>query len=105
MSLLRNTGQPPPARSQWLRRGAAIMAVVAVFAAALAIPSPASSRPLAPAAALQAASCRFVLGFAALREAIGPGIVGECLEDERFNPANGNAEQRTTGGLLVWRKA
>jgi plastocyanin len=30
--------------------------------------------------------------------------VGDCLEDQRF-AANGNAEQRTTGGLLVWRKA
>ena len=31
--------------------------------------------------------------------------MGGCLEDERFNPQNGNAEQRTGGGLLVWRKA
>jgi hypothetical protein len=69
------------------------------------VPSPAAGRPLAPAAALQAGGCRFVLGFAALREAIGPEVVGACLEDERFNPANGNAEQPTTGGLLVWRKA
>ena len=37
-------------------------------------------------------------------------MVGRCLENEAFNTANGNAEQRTTahhgtGGLLVWRKA
>jgi hypothetical protein len=37
-------------------------------------------------------------------------MVGGCLEDEHFNTANGNAEQRTVahhgqGGLLVWRKA
>jgi hypothetical protein len=76
-----------------------------VLAAALSVSAPAYGHPLAPAAALQAGGCRFVLGFAALREAIGPGIVGACLEDEHFNPANGNAEQRTTGGLLVWRKA
>lgn len=49
-------------------------------------------------------SCRFVLGFAALRESIGPQKVGTCLENERFNDENGNAEQRTSGGLLVWRK-
>jgi hypothetical protein len=49
--------------------------------------------------------CRFVLGFASLRAALGPALVGECLEDERASPANGDALQRTTGGLLVWRKA
>ena len=48
--------------------------------------------------------CQFVLGFATLREIIGHDIVGECLENQRY-AANGNAEQRTTGGLLVWRKA
>lgn len=48
--------------------------------------------------------CTFTLGFKALRDLI-PGIVGNCLENERFNVANGNAEQRTMGGLLVWRKA
>lgn len=52
----------------------------------------------------QADPCRFVLGFAALREAVGTAKVGTCLEDERFNQENGNAEQRTSGGLLVWRK-
>lgn len=49
-------------------------------------------------------SCRFVLGFATLRDLVGAQKVGNCLENERFNPSNGNAEQRTTGGLLVWRK-
>ena len=32
-------------------------------------------------------------------------MIGDCLENERFNLQNGNAEQRTTGGLLVWRKS
>jgi hypothetical protein len=50
-------------------------------------------------------ACQFVLGFASLRELVGAATVGQCLEDQRFNSANGNAEQRTTGGLLVWRKA
>ena len=53
---------------------------------------------------LQAPECRFQLGFAALRAQI-PEVVGQCLEDEHHNPANGDALQRTTGGLLVWRKA
>ena len=57
----------------------------------------------APASA-QAPACRFVLGFAALRDLVGREKVGDCLEDEHFNVENGNAEQRTTGGLLVWRK-
>ncbi|MGH2352593.1 MAG: hypothetical protein ACRDJN_13365 [Chloroflexota bacterium] len=58
-----------------------------------------------PVQAQAQAPCRFVLGFATLRDLIGPDVVGDCLEDQRFNPANGNAEQRTTRGLLVWRKA
>ncbi|MGH2371137.1 MAG: hypothetical protein ACRDI2_23410, partial [Chloroflexota bacterium] len=57
-----------------------------------------------PGAQAQGAGCQFILGFATLRDLIGPPSVGNCLEDQRF-AANGNAEQRTTGGLLVWRKA
>jgi glucose/arabinose dehydrogenase len=53
---------------------------------------------------LQTPDCRFQLGFAALRAQI-PEIVGQCLEDEHHNPENGDALQRTTGGLLVWRKS
>jgi hypothetical protein len=48
--------------------------------------------------------CGFSLGFAALHDLI-PNVVGGCLENEHHNPANGDALQRTTGGLLVWRKA
>ena len=51
-----------------------------------------------------AAECQFVLGFATLRDLIGHEIVGECLENEHHG-ANGDALQRTSGGLLVWRKA
>ena len=51
------------------------------------------------------ANCRFVLGFAQARELVGAATVGDCLEDEHFDPASGDAQQRTTGGLLVWRKA
>ncbi len=56
-----------------------------------------------------AADCEFVLGFATLKalidEAEGPEKVGQCLENEHFNPENGDSLQQTTGGLLVWRKA
>ena len=47
--------------------------------------------------------CGFVGGFASLRALVGAEKVGGCLEDERVNPENGNAEQRTAGGLLVRR--
>jgi hypothetical protein len=63
---------------------------------------------LGPAAPTYAASCQFVLGFKTLHDMI-PQIVGDCLEDEQHNPANGDGLQHTTGvnavGLLVWRKA
>ena len=50
-----------------------------------------------------AAECEFRFGFETLRDLI-PKIVGECLENEHY-AANGNSEQQTTGGLMVWRKA
>jgi hypothetical protein len=74
-------------------------------ALALMAPLAAAAAPLLPAPARAQAGCQFVLGFARLRDLVGPAVVGDCLEDERFNPASGNAEQRTTGGLLVWRQA
>ena len=56
-----------------------------------------------------AAQCEFVLGFAAIKTLItlseGEDLVGACLQNERFNPATGEATQRTDGGLLTWRKA
>ena len=51
-----------------------------------------------------AADCQFVLGFKTIRDFIGHGIVGECLENEHYNDM-GDSVQHTTGGLLVWRKA
>ncbi len=61
----------------------------------------------APAAA--SAECEFVLGFATLKTLIdaaeGPDMAGACLENEQFHPAQGEARQQTTSGLLVWRKA
>jgi hypothetical protein len=48
--------------------------------------------------------CQFVLGFKALHDLI-PNVVGDCLDSEGHNPANGDALQHTASGLLVWRKA
>ncbi len=48
--------------------------------------------------------CVFQLGFSTLH-ALMPRIVGDCTGDEIHNPANGDALQPTTHGLLVWRKA
>jgi hypothetical protein len=49
--------------------------------------------------------CQFQLGFSTLRAMLGPGVGGECVENERHNPLNGNTEQGTSTGLFVWRKA
>jgi hypothetical protein len=49
-------------------------------------------------------TCHFALGFAQLHDLI-PDIVGECVDDEVHDPTTGDALQRTTHGLLVWRKA
>jgi len=50
-----------------------------------------------------AQTCRFTLGFKALYEVV-PEFVGECLEVERVEPGSGNVLQRTSNGLLVWRR-
>jgi hypothetical protein len=59
------------------------------------------SLPPSPAAAQ--GPCEFRLGFKAIADRV-PGVVGTCLEDEHFNPANGDSLQQTNRGLLVWRK-
>ncbi len=60
--------------------------------------APAPAQPGSPSAAPA-----FRLGFAALAAQI-PSIVGVPLEDEHY-AANGDSQQRTTTGLMVWRKA
>ncbi len=57
-----------------------------------------------PSREVEAADCRFILGFKALHDAI-PDVVGDCKVNEHYNIANGDALQETVGGLLVWRKA
>lgn len=59
---------------------------------------------LVGSSAVSAADCEFRLGFKTLRDLIGHDIVGECLENEHYN-AIGDSNQRTTGGLMAWRKA
>lgn len=46
--------------------------------------------------------CAFRFGFKELYDLI-PDTVGQCLENERYD-VSGDSFQRTTGGLLVWRK-
>ena len=47
--------------------------------------------------------CAFQFGFKELYDLI-PDTVGQCLENEQYN-VSGDSFQRTTSGLMVWRKA
>jgi hypothetical protein len=80
--------------------------------AGLQVPRPAevagvvhSSLTAVARAILPPPPCRVAMGFALLEAHVGPSVVGQCLEDEHFDPAAGTSMQRTTGGMLVWRKA
>jgi hypothetical protein len=77
------------------RRGVMQIAVGLVCFLALFAPAADNAR---------AASCQFLLGFAALHDQL-PGVVGACAGDEQHNGDNGDALQPTVNGLLVWRKA
>src|SRR3954451_3348815 len=35
---------------------------------------------------------------------MAPGVVGDCIENEWHNAENGDGLQRTTRGLMAWRK-
>jgi hypothetical protein len=67
---------------------------------ALALAALAQLSPLAPGAR----ACDYGNGFRSLHELM-PETVGGCLTDEQADPATGDTTQRTTGGLLVWRRA
>jgi phosphohistidine phosphatase SixA len=54
-------------------------------------------------ASLSPVACKITLGFATMRDLVGEATAGRCLEDERQMPSNGNADQRTSTGLLVYR--
>lgn len=68
--------------------------------AAIAEASP-TARPTPPR--VHGDNCEFRFGFKELYNLI-PNSVGQCLENEQYD-VSGNNLQRTTGGLLVWRKA
>ena len=74
---------------------------IAAFLSAMTV---LAGSPSVSSAQASAGQCFYQLGFANLAKQI-PQNVGQCKVNEAFNPANGNAEQPTTGGLLVWRKA
>jgi hypothetical protein len=57
-----------------------------------------------PVLATTTPSCGFQLGFAEFRDA-APDAVGDCVENEAPDLESGNSQQRTTNGLLVWRRA
>jgi hypothetical protein len=71
------------------------------------IGSPTVARP-SPSATTRAAggpTCGLGDSFKTLVQAVGEGTVGRCLEDEYVNLLEGDTHQRTTRGVLVWRKA
>lgn len=84
------------------RRLVASFAAIAIVATACAIvpgwPTP-ESRP-----APSPSQCQFRHGFAEVYGAM-PDIVGDCVEDESDGPSGTDTQQRTTNGLLVWRRA
>lgn len=53
-------------------------------------------------ASAEAARCSFAGGFRLLHDAL-PAVVGSCTSAEYYS-ANGDGLQRTSRGLLVWRK-
>ena len=82
----------------WLRFALVLVLLASVFVPVAPSPSTADAQ-----------GCEFVLGFKTLHDLI-PDIVGNCLSNVQYNPANGDALQTTTGsqgngGMLVWRKA
>ena len=50
-----------------------------------------------------ATNCQYVLGFATLHT-IDAADIGDCLDNQAF-AGNGDAQQHTANGLMVWRKA
>ncbi|HLY66087.1 MAG TPA: hypothetical protein VKU60_11185 [Chloroflexota bacterium] len=80
-----------------IRFSAVKQALLAAATALLLIPTSAQ------AAARPAPPCDFVLGFKILHDAL-PSTVGAC-KDNQFSVKNGDAQQGTDKGLLVWRKS
>lgn len=66
----------------------------ALVAYALVVSLPAGAEP----------DCEFVLGFSELRDVLGTEIVGDCVGNQQLL-TNGDASQRTTNRVLIWRRA
>jgi hypothetical protein len=75
-----------------MRRAVALVALAGMLAA---VP-PAAAAPLA-------APCELTGGFKTLGDMVPE--IGECVEDAHAEASTGNVLQKTTGGLLVWRRA
>jgi hypothetical protein len=95
-------GAPPIGRNPFERRPFERRLMPAALAALLV--ATAGALWLGTAAAQQG-SCQFVAGFADLRQAIGPDVVGTCSEDERTDASSGDTRQATSRGELVYRRA
>jgi hypothetical protein len=81
--------------------------VVVGAAAVVAWPSFAPRVPFrsaTDAAPSNAQRCWFNFDMRLMKQEI-PDIVGDCVENQRYNPENGDTLQRTTGGLMIWRRA
>ena len=59
------------------------------------------ARPTPPR--VHGVDCAFRFGFKEIFDLM-PDMVGQCLENEQYH-VSGDSFQRTTGGLMVWRKA
>lgn len=75
-----------------------LIAMCAVLATILAVLLGAG----VPLPLARAQTCEFQAGFKLLHDLL-PDVVGECLESEQW--VGDGTRQRTTGGLLVWRRA
>ncbi|MFN8526805.1 MAG: hypothetical protein U0821_27190 [Chloroflexota bacterium] len=71
---------------------------------ALAILPPAASRAQRETFCPEGASPRFVLGFASMKAQLG-AFMGDPVECEHPNDANGDVLQHTSTGLAFWRKS
>src|SRR5690349_15961837 len=84
--------------------------LVIVLAAVVVLRPSFSGRPLdlgpaAPPGSNQTAPrCWFQPDMRILRAEISD-VVGDCLENQHYNPENGDTLQRTTHGLMVWRRS
>ena len=77
--------------------------LLAPRAAAIGLALAAALSMTAPVGASSGADCQFVLGFKTLHD-LASQDVGDCLANQ-FSASNGDAQQPTSRGLLVWRKA